>query len=184
MRLITFIPVVLIGFVTTSALADGMTVVTSCTVGSNGGHALSLLRDHPIGGTAVYYVGKDGAEPVRLYAGDSDKSRGDDVLAACVGTIGRALVLSGEFTSNYIQGVAIRYNTRSQRWERIDFAERERPESVYLDTREFTLLIPNHGRNESGKRFILYRYESGKGDVTQIYSDRRPQSEVVKIRTQ
>jgi hypothetical protein len=181
MRIAAFISILCIGFTMVSHAAIGMEAVTSCTLGSRGNHTLSLLRDHPIDGTAVYYVSKDGAAPVRLYAGEPDQSRGQDIQVACVGTRERAFVLSGEFTSNYLQGAAIRYNTKAGQWERVDFAERERPTSVYLDAKGITVLIPNNGRNESSKRYILYRYEAGKGEVEQIYSDRRPQSEAVKI---
>jgi hypothetical protein len=169
------------GFVAASHGAFGMEAVTTCALGSNRGHTLSLLRDHPIGTTAVYYISKDGATPARIYSGEDDQSRGDEIQAVCVGVKERAFVLSGEFTSNYLQGVAIRYNTATGRWERVDFVERERPASIYMDAKGITVLIPNNGRNESSKRYILYRYKGGKGEVEQVYSDRRPQSEAVKI---
>ncbi len=181
MKIAAFIPILCISYATASQAAVGMEAVASCALGNKGSHTLTLLRDHPIEHTALYYVSKDGAAPVPLYPGDEDQSRGEDIQAACVGVKERAFVLSGEFTSNYIQGVAIRYNTKAGQWERVDFAERERPASIYMDAKEITVLIPNNGRNESSKRYILYRYEAGKGEVEQIYSDRRPQLKAVKI---
>jgi hypothetical protein len=37
------------------------------------------------------------------------------------------------------------------------------------------VLIPNPGRNESARRYIIYRYAAGKGGISeQTYSDRLP----------
>jgi hypothetical protein len=90
------------------------------------------MRDRPIGSTALYYLSYDGSTPQRIYEGEEEQARGDSVETACAGTRERVLVISGEFGSNYVQGVALRYNTRAQRNERIDFAERYRPSAVYL----------------------------------------------------
>lgn len=158
-----------------------MEAVTSCTLGSDRSHTLALLRDHTIDSTAVYYLSKDDAAPVRLYQGDEDQSRGEDIQIACVGTKERAFVISGEFTSNYLQGAAVRYNTKAKRWERVDFAERTRPAAVYFDAKGMAVLIPNSMRNESSKRYIIYRYEGGKGSGEQTYSDRLPKSQGVQI---
>ena len=146
----------------------------TCTLGSDRSHTIALQRDHPIDSTTIYYLSKDGDTPVRLYQGDEDQSRGDDIQIACVGTKEHAFVLSGEFTSNYLQGVAIRYNTHVNRWERVDFAERSRPTSVYFDAEGLVVLVPNTGRNESPKRYIIYRYDASKGQAEQIYSDHLP----------
>ena len=118
---------------------------------------------------------------MRLYQGDEDQSRGEDIQIACVGTKERAFVISGEFTSNYLQGAAVRYNTKAKRWERVDFAERTRPAAVYFDAKGMAVLIPNSMRNESSKRYIIYRYEGGKGSGEQTYSDRLPKSQGVQI---
>lgn len=183
MRIAALIPILCIGYAAASASAIGMEAVTSCTLGSDRSHTLALLRDHPIDSTAAYYLSKDGAAPVHLYQGDEDQSRGEDIQVACVGTKERVFVISGEFTSNYLQGVAVRYNTKAKRWERIDFAERMRPAAVYLDAKGMAVLIPNSMRNESSKRYIIYRYEGGKGSSEQTYSDRLPKSQGVQIPT-
>ena len=181
MKMAACVSILCIGYAASSQSAIGMEAVSGCKLGSNGDHTLSLLRDHPIGGTAVYYLSRDGAAPVRLYAGEPDQSRGQEIQVACIGMDERAFVLSGEFASNYVQGIAIRYNAKVGQWERVDFAERERPASIYLDAKGIAVLIPNSGRNESSKRYILYRYEAGTGDVKQIYSDHRPRAKAVKI---
>jgi hypothetical protein len=181
MRIAAFVPILCIGYAAASQSAIGMEAVTSCTLGSDRGHTLALLRDHPIDNTAVYYLGKDGAAPVRLYQGDEDQSRGEDIQVACVGTKERAFVMSGEFSSNYLQGVAIRYNTTAKRWEHIDFAERTRPARIYLDAKGLAVLIPNSGRNESNKQYIIYRYDGRAGKAEQTYSDRLPKSQGTRI---
>lgn len=181
MRIASFIPILCIGYAAASHSAIGMEAVTSCTLGSDRSHTLALLRDHPIDSTAVYYLSKDGATPVRLYQGDEDQSRGEDIQVACVGTKERAFVLSGEFTSNYLQGVAVRYNTKAKRWERVDFAERTRPTAVYFVDKGMAVLIPNSTRSESPERYIIYRYEGGKGSGEQTYSDRLPKLQGAQI---
>ncbi|MGF6702862.1 hypothetical protein OKW38_007539 [Paraburkholderia sp. MM5496-R1] len=181
MRIAAFIAILCIGYVADSQSAIGMEVVTRCGLGSDQSHTLALLRDHPIDSTAVFYLSKNSTAPVRLYAGDEDQSRGDEIQVACIGSKERVFVISGEFTSNYLQGVAIRYNTKAGRWERVDFAERERPAAIYLDPKGLVVLIPNSGRNESPERYIIYRYDAGAGLAKQAYSDHLPHPSVVPI---
>lgn len=181
MRIATFIPILCIGYAAASQSAIGTEAVTNCTLGGDRSHTLALLRDHPIGSTAIYYLSKDGAAPMRLYQGDEDQSRGDDIQVVCVGTKERAFVISGEFTSNYLQGVAVRYNAKVKRWERVDFSERVRPTTIYFDAEGMAVLILNSARNESSKRYIIYRYEGGKNNGEQRFSNRLPKSPGVKI---
>ncbi|WP_322106969.1 hypothetical protein [Paraburkholderia sp. J41] len=108
MKVTAFVPILCVIRAVASQTAIGMEAVKSCNLGRDSAHRILLLRDHPIGGTAVYYLSKDGGAPVRLNEGDEDRSRGDDVQVECVGEKERALVISGEFTSNHLQGVAIR----------------------------------------------------------------------------
>jgi hypothetical protein len=181
MRVAAFVPLVCAGLVAVSQSAIGMETVTTCALGIGRSHTLSLLRDHRVASTAVYYLRKAGSAPARLYPGGEDQSRGNAVQLACVGTNEHVFVLSGEFTSNYIQGVAIRYNTKARRWERVDFAEREHPTAIYLDPKGLAVLIPNNGRNESPAKYIIYRYNANTGQAEQTYSDHLPQSRAVRI---
>jgi hypothetical protein len=159
-----------------------MEVVANCPLGKDGGHKTQLLRDHPVDTTAIYYVSEGGGMPRRIYPGEDDQSRGDSVQAVCAGAHERVLVVSGEFSSNYLQGVVIRYNTQAQRIERVDFAERNRPSAVYLSSSGTLVLIPNTGRNESSKRYIIYRYASGKDGISEpTYTDRLPGSALTRI---
>jgi hypothetical protein len=162
--------------------AYGLEVVTICPLGKNGSHELRLLRGHWIDTSAIYYVSEDGRAPKRIYPGEENQSRGDSVRALCIGKKERVLLVTGEFSSNYLQGVAIRYNTQVQRTERIDFAERERPSAVDLSSREMLVVVPNTGRNESSRRYIIYRYVRGKGaHCDQTYSDGLTGSAITRI---
>lgn len=153
-----------------------METVIRCKLGLDGRHSVELLRDRPVSNTAIFYIRKDGASPHRLYQGDEDQSRGDSVKAVCAGTKERAFVISGEFTSNYLQGVAIRYNTKLARWERVEFAERSRPAAVHFPDSGMEVVFDNVRRNESGKRYIVYRYDSKKSESEQTWSNHLPRT--------
>lgn len=181
MRVPAFVSILCIGYITISQSAFGMEAVMTCTLGSDGSHTIALLRDRSIDSTTLYYLSKDGDAPVRLYQGDEDQSRCDDIQFACVGTKEHAFVLSAEFPSNYLQGVAIRYNTHATRWERVDLAERRRPASVYFDAEGLVVLVPHTGRNESVKRYIIYRYDASKGQAEQTYSGHLPKLRGTRI---
>lgn len=174
MRVPHFVSILCIAYVAISQSVFGMKAVMTCALGSDESHKVALLSDRPIDSTTIIYLSKDGDAPVRLYQGDEDRSRGDHIQIACVGTKEHAFVLSGEFTSNYLQGIAIRYNTHANRWERVDFTERRRPASVYFDAEGLVVLVPNTGRNESAKQYIIYRYDANKGQAGQTYSDHLP----------
>ncbi|RFU45002.1 hypothetical protein [Paraburkholderia sp. DHOC27] len=181
MRLAAFIPILWIGYTTTALCAPALESVTNCVLGSDRSHKFELLRGHAIDSTAVYFFRQDDAAPVPLYSGDEDQSRGEVIQTACVGTKERIFVMSGEFNSNFIQGVAVRFNNKARRWERIDFAERNRPTAVYLGAQGMKILIPNGMRNESRKRYIIYRFDAAKGNGEQSYSNRLPDSQSVRI---
>jgi hypothetical protein len=162
--------------------ARGLELVTICPLGKGGNHELRLLRDHSIDSSAIYYVSEDGRAPTRIHPGEENQSHGDSVQALCIGKMERVLLVTGEFSSNYLQGVAIRYNTEAQRIERIDFAERERPTAMDLSSRGMLVVVPNTGRNESPKRYIIYRYVRGNAATAeQTYSDRLPGSALTRI---
>lgn len=135
----------------------------SCALGADRSHPAEILRAHPLAGTHRYYLRQSGAR-VPVFGADAEESRGGAVSAQCAGHAERVLLLSGEFSSNYIKGFALRYNTRAGAWERIDFAERARPSRVYLDDREMLLVIPNAG-HEGGKKYIVYRTLSDEGQA-------------------
>ncbi len=133
--------------------------VLACKLGVN--QSAILLRDHRIADTYVYYLQKQDVRTM-LFADNEDDSRGRAVVSRCLGDKERILLVSGEFSSNYIKGLVLRYNRQTGQWERIDFAERARPTRIYLGARQMSVVIPNHG-HETDKKYLIYSYVSGKG---------------------
>jgi hypothetical protein len=161
--------------------AHGAENVVHCALGQGRTHSIELFRTHPIADTAVYYLAKDGGAETLLYRGEKEQSRGGDVRYECSGARERVLVVSGEFTSDYLQGVAIRYNSASAEWERIDFAERARPARIDLLRTGMLVVIPNLG-HETGKKYLIYRYIAGKGQEPKAQaSDTLPEPDGAEV---
>ncbi|MCX7099172.1 MAG: hypothetical protein NTV43_14825 [Methylococcales bacterium] len=133
--------------------------VLSCQLGA--GQSVTLIREHRIADTAVYYL-QLANDRTFLFANNEDESRGRKVAAACLGDKKQLLLVSGEFSSNYLQGIVLRYNPQTKQTERLDFAERARPSHIYLSGQQMSVVIPNQG-HETDKPFLLYRYVSGVG---------------------
>ncbi|MDN7879249.1 hypothetical protein [Burkholderia aenigmatica] len=138
--------------------------VLRCPLARDGTKSIEILTGHPIAGTYLYYLKRNKESPVPVYSGDEDQSRGEGVKYECAGSAEHVFVISGEFTSNYIQGVAIRYNVYAKEWERIDFSERARPTRIYLGRSGVLVVIPNLG-NETSKKYIIYRYAADSGQT-------------------
>lgn len=130
-------------------------LVTSCDVGDKAGRRIDVMRDSKIADTYVYYVQQNGA--VRPFFENKDSSRGSSVQVACVGSHLRALVVTGEFTANALQGFVLSFNSRKGAVERLDFAEKNRPAWLYLSPSETDIVVPTHGYGETNKKFIVYR---------------------------
>jgi hypothetical protein len=105
---------------------------------------------------------------MRPFFEDKDSSRGESVRIACVGLRTRALVVTGEFTANFLQGFVLSRNPISGVVERLDFAERRRPGWLYLSPSETDVVIATHGYGETNKKFVVYRHYLG--------SDAEPQA--------
>jgi len=133
--------------------------VISCKLGET--QSASILRDHQIDDTYIYYLKQQETSSL-LFDDNEDESRGSEVKVRCAENKERVLIVYGEFSSNYIKGLALRYNQKSAKWERIDFAERAGPVRVYMNDHHMSVVIPNKG-NETNKKFLIYNYESGKG---------------------
>lgn len=124
---------------------------------------VEVIREAPIADTHVYLLRQNGkATPI---FSDVDSSRGASVSAACVGRTNRALVLSGEFTANAVQGFVLTYTPASKKVARLDFAEKSRPKWLYLSKNETIVVIPTHGLGETSKKFVAYRTPAGSSDA-------------------
>jgi hypothetical protein len=137
------------------AFSAAAELVTVCDVGGKINSRVDVVRDSRIADTYVYYLRQNGS--MRPFFGEKDSSRGSSVEVACVGRKARALVVTGEFTSNFLQGFVL---SRSG-VERLDFAEKNRPAWLYLAPSETTIVIPTHGYGETNKKFVVYRHFVG-----------------------
>lgn len=138
-------------------------VVTSCDIGGGPTVRVEVIREAPIADTHVYLLRQNGhATPI---FSDLDSSRGTSVSAACVGQKNRALVLSGEFTANAVQGFVLTYKPANQKVTRLDFAEKSRPKWLYLSKNETIVVIPTYGLGETSKKFVAYRTAIGSSDA-------------------
>lgn len=145
--------------------------VISCKFGLT--QSASILRGHRIANTYVYYLQNQDVR-VMLFDANEDASRGETVIANCLGNKERILVVSGEFPSNYIRGLVLRFNQQTKQWDRIEFAERARPTRVYLSSTQMSVVIPNHG-HETNKKYLIYTYMSSTGrSIEGVASDSLP----------
>lgn len=149
-----------------SANAENFNPVEQCTLGTAPSTQIKVVNAQPIADSAIYYLQqKQKHTPVFASA---EMSRGAAMSIQCAGREEKALVVSGEFSANYLQGFALRYNSASHELERIDFAERNRPSWVYLNQSGMALVFQNTG-NESSKKYLVYQYISGKGQAEAAY---------------
>ena len=165
-----------------------------CLLGRYGTHAVAVLRSHPIADTQHYELRIGYDQPVALFdtaltanSDDTgfDAARGSDVQIACIGAPEKVLVISGEFTANFLQGIAIRFNTTMHRWERIDFAERTRPAMVYLRADGMSVVFANRGQEMAGQ-YLVYRYhtqtDASDGPMVMNTLPAGPDTEVIQLR--
>jgi len=143
------------------AVSAAAEVVKTCDVGSKAGTRVDAIRDSKIADTYVYYLRQNGS--THPFFEDKDSSRGSSVQIDCVGSHARALVVTGEFTANFLQGFVLSRNPASGVIERLDFAEKNRPAWLYLSPSETDIVIPNYGYGETSKKFIVYRHFVGSG---------------------
>jgi len=165
---------------TVSAAAE---LVKTCDAGSKAGGRVDAVRDSKIADTYVYYLRRNGS--TRPFFGDKDSSRGSSVQIACVGSPARALVVTGEFTANFLQGFVLSRNPANGVVERLDFAEKNRPAWLYLSPSETDVVIPTHGHGDTSKKFIVYRHFVGSGAEPQVVPmdelPAREGAEVIKL---
>ncbi|MHA7846352.1 hypothetical protein [Serratia sp. D1N4] len=168
-----------------SSLAFSKEVVTSCKVGSKDNQLVEIVRDGKVYDTHVYYLKvKGNIVPV---FDDEEHSRGSSVKVICAGKNNRALILSGEFTANAIQGLAITYAQETGTVDRLDFAEKSRPIRLYINKKDVWLVFPTYGHGEFSQKYIMYSHIIGdKKDADIKGIDQFPKNisdmEVVKLK--
>lgn len=162
-----------------SANAENFNPVEQCTLGTVPSTQIEVVNAQPIADSAIYYL-QHKQRPSPVFA-SAELSRGAAMSIQCAGREEKALVVSGEFSANYLQGFAIRYNSASHELERIDFAERNRPSWVYLNRSGMAVVFQNSG-NESSKKYLVYQYISGKGQAAAAYGTNRVPTDSTNIK--
>jgi len=157
-------------------------LVKACDVGT----PVAIVRDSKIADTHIYYLQQGGKR--RPVFGDPDQSRGSDVVAQCVGKNIRALVVSGEFTANALQGFVIARPPGSSTPERLDFAEKNRPQWLYLSKHEIIAVVPTLGYGETSAKYAAYRHAIGQSNADRVDAIDQPPSaggfEVIDLKAQ
>lgn len=153
------------------AKAEQFHGVVSCALHSEA--SVTLYRSRRIADTHVYSLGLGGKFRKPIF-GNEEESRGMSVKFQCVGDEDRVLILSGEFSSNYIQGLVVRYDEKRKTLDRLEFSERERPDLVYVGKDHVSVVIPSPAV-EGGARYIVYSLSSKNGrKVTREVTDSLP----------
>lgn len=137
-------------------------LVLTCKLGPRPSQSVAVVRDLKIASTHVYYLQHGKARTP--FFGSVDNSRGSFVHARCVGKKQRALIVSGEFTANALQGFAITNFIDSDRPERLDFAEKNRPMRLYLAPHEMLIVVATGGFGETDAKYVAYRHVAGRGE--------------------
>ena len=130
-----------------------MTVAECDLAGSDS--KLSLLRGRLLSDSHVYKI-RQGQETRFLYA-DADTSFGSRVDWQCVPT-GKGVsvfLVTGEFSSNYLQGILFFRDTNDRRVHRVEFAERNRPRWVLSGSKGPRVIFENVG-HESARKYLIY----------------------------
>jgi hypothetical protein len=138
-------------------------LVKTCRLGTQPDRNIAIVRDSKIADTHIYYL-RRGADRTPFF-NDADQSRGSSVRVECVGKGTRALLVSGEFTANFLQGFVLNLAPGSNSPERLDFAEKSRPQWIYLDSHEIIVVIPTHGLGETNARYVAYHHAIGLADA-------------------
>jgi hypothetical protein len=148
-----------------AATASAAELVLTCKLGPRPSQSIAVVRDLEIASTYVYYLQHGKARTP--FFGNLDNSRGSFVHAECVGKKQRALIVSGEFTANALQGFAITNFPDSNRPERLDFAEKSRPMRLYLAPHEMLIVVATGGFGETDAKYVTYRHIAGSGEQDQ-----------------
>lgn len=168
-------------FATSTSYAAQMVKV--CGIGTRPSRSIAIVRDSKIAETHIYYL-RQGGKRSPLF-GDPEQSRGSSVIAECAGKKVRALVVSGEFTANALQGFVMTYSPRSRAPERLDFAEKSRPQWLYLGAHEIIAVIPTWGYGEPNAKYVAYHHVVGRTGADQVDAINRlpppPGFEVVNL---
>jgi hypothetical protein len=166
-----------------SSVVGASELVQTCDVGAKATTHVEVVRDSEAGDTYIYYLRQHGK--MHPFFGSPDASRGSDVHVTCAGKKQRALIITGAFTANFLQGFVLMQSAGAGKIERLDFAEKSPPEWLYLGASKTMVVLPTHGYGETSKKYVVYRHVAGaKEDMEAVGMDRLPAAdrfEVIKL---
>lgn len=131
-------------------------IVKTCLLNSASKTTVELRRDSKIDDSFIYYWRKNDEGQNFLFE-DKDLSRGSEVRSYCVISELRALIISGEFSSNYLQGIVFTYNFKTHNIDKFRFAEKSRPEWIYLSKKMTLLIFSTRSHGETNKKYLIYK---------------------------
>ncbi|MGE1173139.1 hypothetical protein [Pseudomonas sp. BW7P1] len=138
------------------AFAETKKTLLECPLSD--GTTASLLSTSSEDGQQLFVKNNNQTETAFTDMPDSDFV-GEVAMAKCTGS---GLIYAMNYGSPYLKGAFIRRHPGSKVLERIDFAEKALPVSLYLNAQQMRLVIPNDGY-EIPEKFIVYDYTSPKG---------------------
>jgi hypothetical protein len=155
-----------VGIFVVHCASIAQTVVMRCDIGTPAHpQKVELLRSKRIADTHVYSIRLVPSRENQFLFADAQESRGSNVRYLCAGKDKKSLVVSGEFTSNFLKGVALVY--RQQRIEKLEFADRARPQWLYLGEDSIAVVMPTNGRGEVPEKYVSYTHAFGDSQETQ-----------------
>lgn len=136
------------------AAQPSFTTVAECDL-TGPDSRLSLLRGHPLSDAHVYKTRQE--QETRFLYADADASFGSRVDWQCAptGKGANVFVITGEFSSNYQQGILFFRDTNDRRIHRVEFAERNRPRWVLSGSKGPQVIFENAGY-ESAHKYLIY----------------------------
>ncbi len=148
-----------------ASICSAEELVKTCRLGAQSDRNIAIVRDSKIADTHIYYL-RRGANRTPFF-NDENQSRGSSVRVECVGKGTRALLVSGEFTANFLQGFVVNFASGASSPERWDFAEKSRPQWIYLNSHEMIVVVPTHGSGETNAKYVAYHHIVGRTDADQ-----------------
>ncbi|MBD9629352.1 hypothetical protein [Pseudomonas sp. PDM19] len=150
-----------------SAEGDDLEKIT-CRLGNPPSYDITITESLPIESTKLYSIKLPNSIDSPIYSGKENTpedaiqlSRGSDVTASCLGHPEKILFISGEFSSNFIQGIIFRYDSKLRSLQRLDTYERSPASKIYLGEKYFSVVVPSDFR-ETSKRYLIYKYSTHK----------------------
>jgi hypothetical protein len=126
----------------------------SCALAGSS-RTVTLLRNSQIADSFIYKIRH--TQKTNYLYDDADSSRGSNVQWQCIPDQNNSnlFVVSGEFTSNFLQGALFYFDSADGRIERINFAERNRPRWIKFSKQGAQVIFENTG-NESSHKYLSY----------------------------